>query len=131
MPAQRWISWLLLVAFLHGVLAPAVGQTMGRENTARTILTQLCGANGLQLVEVELHQVDPQDAGAKSDTLPAAERSGFCLLCVYPATPPQTGIAALQPAAPPSVPVSVPDDPEPRLVAAWSPAHPRAPPFGM
>jgi len=126
LPVQRWTSWLLLIAFLHGALAPAVSSAIGKDDAARMVLLQLCGANGLQLVEVDLH-----DAGAQSDTFPISERSGFCLLCVHPATPPQTGIAILQPAALPSVPISVPDDPEPRFATFWSPAHPRAPPAGV
>lgn len=124
--AQRWISWLLLIAFLHGVLASGVGTAMSKDAAARTIPLQLCGANGPQFVEVALH-----DAGVDSDTSHAAEHSGFCLLCVYPATPPQADITALQPAAPPAIPRSVHDAPEPRFATAWNPVHPRAPPSSV
>lgn len=123
---QRWISWLLLIGFLHGVLAPGVGTATNKDDAARTMLFQLCGANGPQFVEVDLHGAD-----ADSDTSRAPEHSGFCVLCAYPATPAQADIAALQPAAPFCIPVSAPDAPEPRFATAWSPVHARAPPTGV
>ena len=126
MSAQRWTSWLLLIAFLHGVLAPAVGQAMGGNDAARTIMLQLCSADGPRLAEVDLH-----DVGTGSDTSYPTGHGGFCPLCVYPAAPPPAGIAALQPAGLPSIPVSVPDDSAPRFATAWSPVHPRAPPPGV
>jgi len=122
-PARRRTTWLLLIAFLHAVLMPSLGMAAGRESVARTVLLQLCNAADRSAIEIEL-----PDAGGKADAATDAGHSGFCLLCFSPATPPGLDLAVAAPAAAEFIPPIAPDDPEPRLAAAWNHCRPRAPP---
>jgi len=123
--ALRRTSLFLLVAFLHAMLAPAVGMAAGRESVARTVLLQLCSATGHPSIEVPV-----ADAGDTSGTVSSSKPAGICLLCFSPATLPPIGVPVFTAAGPAFVPISVSDDPEPRRIAVWNPSLARAPPVG-
>lgn len=122
-PVRRWTSWLLLLAFLNAMAVPVWAGASGNQAAARTVLMQLCHAGGSQLVEVEVEN-DLSDASSVA----ASVQDGFCLLCFYSATPPDTAApSSWQPVAHTCAHWVVDDAPAP-LAFLWSPARARAPP---
>ena len=124
-PAQRWTSLLLLLAFLHGVLAPAMSMAAGKDASVRTALVQLCGPSGHQSVEIELSGADGSDSDGVS-----SGHSGFCLLCFHSATPPPFSLAVFLPLDVDAAPMLSHDGQQPRFVSVWDPVRARAPPAG-
>lgn len=120
---RRWTSWILLIAFLHALLAPSVASAMGKDAFAQTMRVQLCTMDGPQFIDVAM-----SDADVASDIALSAH-GGFCPLCSYPTTAPDLCAAAFRPIASPQVvPALAPNAPTPPLDTAWRPDRARAPP---
>lgn len=121
--ARHWVSWLILLAFLNAMAVPVWAQANGSHESARTMLMQVCSADGTQTVQVDL-------AGDEADGHQGAH-DGFCVLCFYSATAPNCSPADPWLTVTPSVPSFTLDEIEPVATLVWSPSLARAPPSGI
>jgi len=117
---QRPLALLLLLAFLHGVLAPVLGMAAGHA-AVHTMLVPMCG-EGTAFVEVEIDG----NSDSSSDLFGHA---GFCLLCCCPSPPAEIDVTSpwLTICAAHIKPAALADTPQTRT-ALWRPTLPRAPP---
>lgn len=131
MAAQRRAGWLLLIVFLHAVLAHSIAPATGRQAAAGSVHMLFCSVDGNRFVEVELPGVRAEsEPGSESESESESEsrHDGFCPLCLSAATLARIGVAGFLPDLSRTVRTPAWGDAEPRLARVWNPTHARAPP---
>ncbi|HLU19843.1 MAG TPA: DUF2946 family protein [Pusillimonas sp.] len=117
------VSWLVLLAFLFSTLAPSLAMGLGATDASRTVWAQLCSAEGLQHIAIQIDD-DPEAEQQVTDST-----QGHCLLCFQPSTSPEGISVAPMARAASAMRVHIAATSPPKSASNWSPGLARAPPF--
>ncbi|VFR54263.1 hypothetical protein BRI6_4035 [plant metagenome] len=126
LPVRRNTCWLVLLAFLYATLVPSLVLAGGVSPEARKVWVELCGPTGHEMVQLEL-----DTGGEQGDGLVSLSSTAQCLLCLHPATPPDTTLPSpVATRAASAMPLAAArETPAPRGAPAWQRAPARAPPL--